>query len=159
MKGPRHLFFGLVLVLSLFWGCKIPMQPTIQGISKFQVHGKKTENGQVFSLGIDLHNPNPYRLKLLAYDLDLVVNGSKLGEAHNRGKQVLLKSSTTTLNFDVATSAKQVIDGIFGALSRIVKGETSTLVRIQGTVLAQAHGIRKTVPVEFEKRFELNEWN
>lgn len=149
------LFFLLTLVTA---GCKIPQEPTFQGISKFRVNGRSEENGQTFSLGLDLHNPNPFKLKMLAYDLELYMNGSKLGEAHNRGKQVLVKSSTTTIFFDVQTSAKQVISGIFGALSRVVKGETSTLVRVQGTVLAQAHGIRKQVPVTFEKRFELNDW-
>ena len=158
MKISRFAVLWIGLFLTGICSCKIPMEPKFQGISKFKVNSLKAETGQQFSVGIDLYNPNPFKLKLLAYDLNLVLNGSKLGEAHNRGKQVLLKSSTTTLNFDVTTSAKQVIDGIFGALSKIVKGETSTLVRIEGTVLAQAHGIRKQVPVEFEKRFELDEW-
>lgn len=159
MKSPGiALILSALLLLTAFWGCKIPMEPTFQGISKFKVNGQKSENGQIFSIGLDIHNPNPYKLKMLAYDLELYMNGEKLGEAHNRGKQVLVKSSTSTIFFDVSTSAKQVISGIFGALSRVVKGETSTLVNIKGTVLAQAHGIRKRVPVAFEKRFELDEW-
>lgn len=155
--GRTSRILGLFLATAAFLlgGCAIPKEPSFQGISKFHLNGKQSGKEPGFSIGVDLHNPNNYRLKVLQYDLRVAVNGAKVGEAHQRGKQVLLRNSTTTLQFDVATDLKQVLGGLLGVISGLLGDKKGILVKVDGTVVAKAKGIRKEVPVSFEKKLEI----
>lgn len=156
MGRARGIWMAVMAVLGLLLGgCAIPKEPTFQGISKFQLNGKQNGKEPGFSIGVDVHNPNNYRLKLLQYDLRVTVNGAKVGEAHQRGKQVLFRNSTGTIGFDISTDLKQVLGGLLGVLSGLLGEKKGVLVKVDGTVVAKAKGIRKEVPVTFEKKIEI----
>lgn len=151
--------FGWFVVISLLvcCGCIRPMEPTFQGISKFQRNGKNTGKDQGFTLGIDIKNPNRYKIKVLSYDLEVFVSGAKVGEAHNRNKHVLPKNGLSTVDVTVVSDMKQIFGGILGALGGIFGKDKAVIVRLKGSVLAQVKGIRKQLPVELERSYSLND--
>lgn len=156
MRGVlRRLGLLMAATALLLAGCAVPKEPTFQGISKFQRNGKHNGKEPGFAIGVDLHNPNNYRLKILQYDFRVTVNGAKVGEAHQREKQVLLRNATSTISFDIHTDLKQVLGGLIGVIGGLLGENKGILVKVDGTVVAKAKGIRKEVPVTFERRLDL----
>jgi LEA14-like dessication related protein len=143
------------LALLVLGGCALPLEPRFERVSEFKPHGAQDDKPAGISLGLDLHNPNAYKIKLLRYDLDIFVNGNKVGDAERREKQTLAGNGTSTLHFELATDLKQVFSGLLGALGGLLGKDQAVVVSAKGTVLARAKGIQKLVPVDFEKRYEL----
>jgi hypothetical protein len=147
---PR-LLLGLALLLGLLGGCAIPLEPRFERVSGFKPHGAREGMAGGITLGLDLHNPNAYKIKVLAYDLDIFLNGKQVGDAQHKGRQVLEGRGTSTIEIELATDLQQVLGGL------ILGKEKSVDLQVKGTVLARAKGIQKRVPVDFFKRFVLGE--
>ncbi len=152
MRKIHWFLTVMLLTLFVFSGCKIPMEPTIKNISEFKLNGKNNGKKPGFGIGLEVHNPNKHKLKILAYDLDIFVGDKKLGNATRKGKQVLLKYSTSTLHFDIETDIKRIFTSIFGALSSLLGKDKRVDVHIKGTIVGKAHGIRKKIPVDYYKK-------
>ena len=97
-------------------------------------------------------------MKVLAYDLEIFVNGKKLGNATERLKQVMPKYASETLHFDIETDIKRMFNGIFGALAGLLGDDKRVEVQIKGTIVGKAHGIRKKIPVDYTKKVGFSEW-
>ncbi len=144
-----------MLILVLATGCAIPLEPRFEQVSEFKPHGKAGGKEAGITLGLDMHNPNPYKIKLLAYDLDIFLNGNKVGDATHRGKQVMIGKSTSTIRIELVTDLKQIFGGLIGALNGLLGKKQALELEIKGTVVAKAKGIQKKVPIEFKKALDL----
>lgn len=154
---PRLLAAVWLLVcLSLAAGCKLPMEPRFEKISEFKPHLKSEARPAGFTLGLDLYNPNRYKLKVLAYDLQIFLNERSVGSAQRKEKQVLAGNGTTTFRMEVATDLQQVLGGLISVLSDLLGKPKPMKLRVKGTVTAAAKGIRKLVPIDFERAVEMN---
>lgn len=151
------LLLGLALLAGLLGGCAIPLEPRFERVSGFKPHGAREGMAGGITLGLDLHNPNAYKIKVLAYDLDIFLNGKQVGDALHKGRQVLEGRGTSTIEIELATDLQQVLGGLIGALSGLLGKEKAVDLQVKGTVLARAKGIQKRVPVDFSKRFVLGE--
>jgi LEA14-like dessication related protein len=105
----------LAFVLGMA-GCTLPLEPRLQGISEFKPHGAREGTQAGITLGLDIENPNRYKIKVLAYDLDIFVNGKQVGKAEHNGKQVMAGMGTSTIRLDVATDIRQMFGGLLGVL-------------------------------------------
>jgi LEA14-like dessication related protein len=150
------LILGAILVLLLAQACAPIISPTIQGFSKFKPQGKQEGKKGGFELGVEVYNPNPYRIKLVAYDLQVFVNGAKCGDAHSNDRQLMDKRATSTMLVHIETDLKQVLGGVLGVLSGLATGKKGIDLKVVGTVTAKMHGVRKTVPIEYQKQTEFS---
>lgn len=151
MRKPFYFYFFLMFLVLHLGACKIPLSPEIKGVSEFKLNGKNNGKPTGFGIGLDVYNPNNHRIKILAYDLDVFVNGKKLGNANRRGKQVMLKYSNSTLHFDIETDIKQIFTSIFSALGGLIGKDKNVEVNLKGVIVGKAHGIRKKIPIDYTK--------
>lgn len=150
------LIFGLFLGL-VFSACKIPVQPEFKGISEFRLNGKNNGKPMGFAVGLEVFNPNAFKIKLKGYELDVTINGRSLGHASSKEKQVMLPEASTNLNFIIDSDIKQVFHSLFGALKGLLGKEHNVDVNVKGFVIGKAHGIRKKIPVDFTRTVNLND--
>jgi LEA14-like dessication related protein len=152
---PNFLWLLAVLLMALATGCALPLEPRFEQVSEFKPHGKGGGKEAGITLGLEMQNPNPYKIKLLAYDLDVFLNGNKVGDATHRGKQVMVGKSTSTIRIELVTDLKQIFGGLIGALNGLLGKKQALELEIKGTVVAKAKGFQKRVPVEFKKTLDL----
>jgi LEA14-like dessication related protein len=157
MKGiaPRHLWIPLWLIVSLVAGCAMPIDPTFQGISRFQNSPNASGKDPGFAIGLDFYNPNPYKLSILAYDLAISLNNAQVGTAQHRGRQVMAAKAKSTISFFIRSDTQQLLNGVIGALGGLLGKKKAFTVGVQGELTARALGIRKRIQVEIERDYEL----
>ena len=148
---------GWLLLISLLLtaSCATPLEPTFKGISKFQLNGNQNGKDPGFALGLDVNNPNRFKISLLSYDLNITVSDKKVGEAHARKRQVMQANGSSTISFDVATNPKQLFDGMLGAIGAIFGKEKSVSVGVEGTITVRAKGIRRKILVNLQRDYAL----
>ncbi|MEM7037248.1 MAG: LEA type 2 family protein, partial [Bacteroidota bacterium] len=151
MHKSRLLPLLLLCFVILFGACKVPQAPQVQGFSKFRVNRKNPDRKVQFEVGLDVYNPNRYKLKILDYAVKVYVNDRQIGDATDSEKIVLPRQAGSTVDFGVRTDLKKVLGGVSGMLGGLLRGKTDLDVRVVGTVRARARGITKTVPVDFKK--------
>lgn len=163
----RNRFGTLALsaIAIAFWylvglfGFTKPRSPEVRGISRIRVNRNNEEKKVQLEIGLEVFNPNPYKMKVLEYDLDVFVNGKPLGKVAERRISVMQKEDDSQVTFGVRTDLKKVLGGIGGLvgglISGLVSGEKEVDVRVKGYVKARARGIDRKVPVDFEKSYEL----
>lgn len=155
LQGLRPISFCLLLALMILGGCAVPLEPRFERVSEFKMHGKSSEQAPGITLGLDLHNPNRYNIKVISYDLEVFLGGKKVGNAQHSGKQVMRGDATSTIRIELATNLQQAIDGLLGAIGGLLGKQNAVDLKVTGTVVARAKGIQKRVPVDFEKHIEL----
>jgi len=145
----RHLNLFALIILLFTCSCSQPKALVYQSIQNFglkQVGMKQTE----LSVDLLLFNPNRYPLKLKDADVDVFLNGNKLGT-------MLLSecfpvpgldtfSMPVTLNVDL----KNVLPN---ALRLLMDPEVN--IKLDGTIKAGRHGLYLNVPVHYEGKQDL----
>ncbi len=155
LKALRSISYLLILGLLFLGGCALPLEPRFERVSEFNMHGRSADQAPGITLGLDLHNPNRYKIKILSYDLEVMIGGKKVGNAQHTGKQVMAGNAISTIRIELATDLRQAIDGLLGAIGGLLGKQNAVDLEVKGTVLARAKGIQKRVPVDFQKHIEL----
>jgi LEA14-like dessication related protein len=101
---------------------------------------------------IDLYNPNPYRITLLKSDVDLYMEGTRLGHVELPTSAVLNGEEKTTLKLTCTAEPASIPKLVGGAIGLVFKKDI--VIQGKGTVTAKAFLISKTIPVEFEQRIK-----
>ncbi len=146
MKTKQYL--GLLLIIMTV-SCRQPKALVYQSIQNFgmkQAGIRQTE----LSMNVLLFNPNRYPLKLKDADVDVFINGSKLG------KMLLSEcfpvpgldtfSMPVTLNVDL----KNVLPN---ALQLLMNPEVD--ITLDGAIKAGRHGLYLNVPVHYQGKQDL----
>ncbi|MEM0999733.1 MAG: LEA type 2 family protein [Bacteroidota bacterium] len=150
------ILLGLLLAL-VGQSCRTPSAPELRGISKFKVNRRNAERKVQFQMGLEVYNPNRYRIKLKSYSLKIFLEDVLIGEAQDQDLQVLTKMTATTLDFAVRTDLRKVLGGIGGVAGALLTGKKGLSLRIVGNIRAKAKGIGKTVPVDYVKELPWKE--
>lgn len=145
MKAFGNGFWALLL-LVLLAGCATPKELEFKGISKFAVNRDNEDEKLRIQLVAAIHNPNQFRVKVLDYNLDLYINGSKIGRAESGENSLLRKECQTDVPFSVQTSLGGLLSGAGAVLMGL--GKPDLQLRIVGDVRAKAYGIPKRYPVD-----------
>lgn len=145
---PSSLFF-LFLFLSLS-SCRPFKEPVVKEISKFSFQ-KGQATAFAFDFGVDIENPNPYRLTLLDVNLDLFLNERKVGGINAPFRQFLKKASVGTVNFRINADLKDIMGGLGDWLSAAFSKEKKMKFRLKGGIKARALTITKRIPIDYVK--------
>lgn len=153
--GFRWLVLLWIPVYLMATSCARPMAPEIKGVSKFKINRKNPEKKIQFQVQLDMFNPNRFKVKLLDYDLEIYVNGKKVGEVKGDEKVVMKKLERMTYPLKIRTSLGQVVGGLVGLSQELKDKDLKIDVRVEGVVKAKAHGIAKRKWVKYSREIPL----
>lgn len=155
MKGRLNSpsVFILVLLLVAGWGlsgCRPLLEPEVKGMSGFAVNRKNEEKKIQYEFDLEVFNPNRKKIALLKYELDVYVNGKKVGTSLSTQKHKLSKFEKQSFHFVVLSDLKQTLGGIMGLLTSFLGGDQEVNVKLDGVVKARAGWVSRKMPVEIE---------
>ncbi len=107
----------------------------------------KVGNGGIeIQAGIQVENPNTYKIKVKKIDADLLINGKNVGKMHLSKKVVLPKKSDQVHDFAVNTQ----LSNLLSAMPSIFFGGTINL-QMKGYIKGKVFIFSKKFPIEAEK--------
>jgi LEA14-like dessication related protein len=101
---------------------------------------------------VELYNPNPYKITLMQSDVDLFLEGTRLGKVQLPESAILNAEEMTRLKLTCTAEPASIGKLIGGAIGLVFKKEL--VIEGKGSVTAKAFLITKTVPVEFTQRIK-----
>lgn len=151
MKLKHFLFFSLLTIFLS--SCVDYKDVEIVGIKDIKVE-KIDQSGVKATISLQVKNPNNYKISVVGSDLDLYVNGNKLGKAELKDKIKLKKNSNDVHVFRVESNFKDAGMALLPSLlTAITKG--SVQLKIKGTIKGKAFLVCKKIPVEFSENVRL----
>jgi len=140
------LTFSIVACIS-YKEVKV-IEITDVGVKKFTAKGVEVE------VAMQIKNPNNYNIHIVDSDLELFVEGNRIGTAKIDNKITLPKKSNQIHRFILKSSLKDMGSSVFPLLMRVLGGGTIDL-HIKGDIKAKAKGIGKRFPVDFKEKVKL----
>ena len=140
------IFIVLATCLTACFNLK---EPQVKGVNNVKIIGVK--DGEItMSFDVRIKNDNNIDLKVTKLDLDVTVNGTKLGKAILIDKLVIEKNQEKT--YTVPINIK--LDSEQGSLFTMLLGfmGNTPKVEVNGSVSAKAYGITKTVPISYSPK-------
>lgn len=146
---PRYglLLLGLPLLLA---GCMRYSEVELVAVHDARMD-RLDATGMSATITVEVHNPNNFRIHLIAPDVDLFLNEVSLGKATLDTLLVLERNSTrlyeTPLTVTFAGNRSEVLPMLLGAA---LSGQA--LLGAKGTVTGKAKAMRRKFPFELEHR-------
>ena len=145
----KHTSFFSLLIILFICSCRQPKQLVYQNIENFKL--KQTDKQQTeVSLDLRLFNPNNYGMKLKDADVDVFVNGSKLGKMEVRDLFAVPGLDTFSMPVMLSVDLKSAVPNV---LQLILNPEVD--IKLAGTVKAGRHGVYIKVPVNYEGKQDI----
>ena len=146
-------FLVALLSIALFSGCTNYSEVELLGVRDAQLT-RFDAKGLAAVVTVEVHNPNPFRIKVMDPDVDLYVNDIALGKAMLDSTIVLLPNSTQLYTVPLHTT---FTNGQSGLLPLLLTSALSGSMKlgVKGTVVGKARSLRKRFPFEVEHRVDL----
>lgn len=152
MRIKPQLVFIFIIALCL-GGCFTA--PEFKGVDKFKF--EKFKNNELsFHLLIDLHNPNPYGIRVRRSKMDVFVNDDFIGEAKLTKSFKMKRKSTTNCLLPVTLSLEKGKAFKLLALANVRRGVN---IRLKGVLKASALLIPKRERIDQEQNVNLKDLN
>ena len=145
MLNKLLLFF--LIILGAF-SCKQPdKEPEFKHVQNIQVK-KFTGEEVLLNAEAVFYNPNDMRMKLRGVDVDLYVEGKKVGNIEQDTNMPVLPMSEFTVPFDATFNLKEV--GAMNTLLNVMLGGKKLMVRYDGFIKVTVNGLPFRVKVDYE---------
>lgn len=151
------LWVSLATALMLGVGFLKVQTPSLNGISRLRLNKKNEDRKLQFAMLAKIENPNWFRIKVLSYDLEVFINGSKVGKAECEDDHVLRAHKENEVPFAVETGVKGIFKGIGGLIGGLHDGEEGVEVRVVGEIVARGLLITKRFPLDVTERVSLGD--
>jgi LEA14-like dessication related protein len=139
---------ALVMLISLE-SCKVYQDIEFKGVKQTRFTSFNSD-GVACEFDVELFNPNPYSISLMRSDIDLFLEGTRLGNVELPSWAVLKGKESTTLRLSCTAEPASIPKLLGGAIGLVFKKEV--VIEGKGNITAKAFLITKTVPVEFKQR-------
>ena len=146
MKTKQYFTFVLILITS---ACMQPKQLVYQNVQNFKLKQAGLQQTEV-SLDIRLFNPNNYGMKLKDADVDVFVNGNRLGKMQVNEFFAVPGLDTFSMPVMLNVDLKNAVPN---ALQLLLNPEVN--IKLAGTVKAGRHGVYVRVPVNYEGKQDI----
>ncbi len=140
----KQALYALILMLFGAGSCRQPKDLVYKSAQNFGLQQGKA------LMDISFYNPNKYRLKLKNADLDVYLNGARLGKMNVSKAVVIPRLDTFTVPVSIAVDLKNLLPN---ALQLAFSSDMS--VKLQGNIKAGRHGVYKNVPVNYEGKQDI----
>ena len=144
-KGFWLLFF-LVFVLQ---GCRVYRDAQFKGVKETRFTSFNAQ-GVSCEFDVEVYNPNPYKITLMQSDVNLFLEGTRLGKVQLPESAVLHAENSTILKLTCTAEPSSIPKIVGGAIGLVFKKDV--VIEGKGMVTAKASLVTKTVPVEFTQR-------
>jgi LEA14-like dessication related protein len=143
------MFLLVAMVVVMMPSCKLYTDVEFNGV-KSTKFDRFDRQGITCSITVEIYNPNPYKISLLDSDVQLSMEGQKLGHVQLPSTAELEAESKTLLTMICVAPPESIPAIAGGAIGLIFKKDL--MVEGKGTLRAKALLISKTFPVEFQQR-------
>jgi LEA14-like dessication related protein len=140
----KQVIYGVMVVSGLLVSCRQPKDLVYKSVQNFGLQKGKA------LMDISFYNPNKYKLKLKNADLDVFLNGAKLGKMNVSKAVVIPRMDTFTVPVSIDVDLKNLLPN---ALQLAFSSDMS--VKLQGNLKAGRHGVYKNVPVNYEGKQDI----
>lgn len=147
----------VVLVLSMccitvaLSSCRVYRDVEFKGVRETRFTSFNAQ-GVSCEFDVELYNPNPYKITLLKSNLELYMEGTRLGQVELPASAVLPGEEKTMLKLSCTADATSIPKLVGGAIGLVFKKDI--VIQGKGTVTAKALLVSKTIPIEFEQRIK-----
>ena len=143
----------VVLSCIFFTSCFSYKELELGDVSSVKVN--KVANGGIeIQAGMQIKNPNGYKIKVKRIDADLFVNGQKIGKINLSKKVVLPRKSDQLQEFNVNTQLSNLIS----AVPSLLFGGNINL-QMKGSIKGKVFIFSKRFPLEAEKNISARDLN
>jgi LEA14-like dessication related protein len=146
-----RLLLWLMLPCVILASCTAYRDVEFKGVKRTQFTGFNS-SGVSCEFDVELFNPNPYKISLVSSEVDLFMEGTRLGHVSLPSSAVLSPEENTILKLSCTADAESIPKILGGAIGLVFKKDI--VIEGKGSVTAKAFMISKTVPVEFTQRLK-----
>jgi LEA14-like dessication related protein len=140
------LLFILVFALQ---GCRVYRDVEFKGVKETRFTSFNAQ-GVSCEFDVEVYNPNPYKITLMQSDVNLFLEGTRLGKVQLPESAVLHAENSTILKLTCKAEPASIPKIVGGAIGLVFKKDV--VIEGKGMVTAKASLVTKTVPVEFTQR-------
>lgn len=137
------------LAIASLESCRAYRDVEFRGVKDTRFTSFGTQ-GITCEFDVELYNPNLYNITLMQSDVDLYMEGTRLGKVQLPVSAVLMNEGTTTLKLSCTAEPSSIPKLLGGAIGLVFKKDI--VIQGKGNVIAKAFLISKTIPVSFEQR-------
>jgi LEA14-like dessication related protein len=146
----KHIGLFLLFIIVGFTASAQLRAMVYQDVENLKIQ-QADNNKAIISLDIKLYNPNHYKLRLKDGDVDVFVNGNKLGKLQMQDKLEVPKQDTflipALLNVDLQALLPNAL--------QLVLSNGVADITLSGSIKAGRHGIFISIPVNYEDKQDL----
>jgi len=146
-KGSWLLFF----LIFAFQGCRVYSDVEFKGVKETRFTSFNAQ-GVSCEFDVEVYNPNPYKITLMQSDVNLFLEGTRLGKVQLPESAVLHAENSTILKLTCTAEPSSVPKIVGGAIGLVFKKDV--VIEGKGMVTAKASLVTKTVPVAFTQRIK-----
>lgn len=150
--SPR-VFIILALLPTLLASCLEYREVELKSFDGVMLNGISAKNLEL-SLSATIHNPNNYNIKVRNPDIDVFVEGFKVGKLDMEEALVLKKESEQQYTIPILTSVDGEIASLLPLLM-IVFSKDRIDIQAKGDFKATAKLLSKRVDVDIEQKVDL----
>jgi LEA14-like dessication related protein len=147
----KRSYWLLALLVVTLQGCRVYRDVEFKGVRETRFTSFNAQ-GVSCEFDVELYNPNPYKITLMESDVDLFLEGTRLGRVELPSSAVLVAEEKTVLKLTCIAEPSSIPKLVGGAIGLVFKKEL--VIEGKGTVTAKAFLVTKTVPVEFSQRIK-----
>ena len=144
----RSSLCAIVIILAIS-SCRQPKDLVYQNVQNFKLKQAGLRQTEV-SMDLRLFNPNNYGMKLKDADIDIYINGSKLGKMLVNDHFAVPGLDTFSMPVQLNVDLKNVLPN---ALQLLLNSEVD--IKLAGTLKAGRHGVYIRVPVNYEGKQDI----
>ena len=137
----------------LLFSCKPIYPPLFAGIDSYNFN-RAEANAMEVQLNVKIKNPNAFNILIKKYDLNVIVNGTKIGQAKSKEKVRLTKQTEQAYPFYLQTDLQNVLAQILPGLSSIINNKPIEL-KLEGYIKGGAFGVSKKFPFSVTRPLEM----
>lgn len=146
MKAIRLV---ILLLVAGFCSCKPSKDLVYQNIQNFKM--QQAGSGQaILSMDIRLYNPNNRKIALKEADVEVMLDGTRLGKMRVNGKCAVSGLDTCSLPVLLDVDLKNVLPNAFRLLTA-----SDMNVTLTGTIKAGRYGMYRKIPISYEGRQDI----
>lgn len=152
MKKISFLF--LIIHILIIAACNAPQAPEFKNVENVKIAGF---GGNSVTLTGDalFNNPNSFGLTITGADLDIFVDGDKVGHIDQVAKATVNAKSDFAVPLKTLLSLSESSKGLIGKALTVLGNKGKVKTKIKGTITVDALGIPIPIPVEHEEDRQL----
>jgi len=141
----------LFFLIFAFQGCRVYSDVEFKGVKETRFTSFNAQ-GVSCEFDVEVYNPNPYKITLMQSDVNLFLEGTRLGKVQLPESAVLHAENSTILKLTCTAEPSSVPKIVGGAIGLVFKKDV--VIEGKGMVTAKASLVTKTVPVAFTQRIK-----